>query len=112
MAEFQEVIKQFKRMCWYYQRNSDCPMGCPMNGVNISQCRKVAFDEPEVTEKTVMAWAAEHPEPVYPTYWTWLINSGVINGCTNKGAIERLQMTPIPADMAQKLGIEPKEGVC
>lgn len=110
MAEFQDVMKQFDRMCWYYQRKRECPMGCPMNGVNISQCRKVAFEEPIVTEKTVMAWAAEHPEPVYPTWWSWLINEGVIEkGSTYKGAIDQLTMHTIPADIAQKLGIEPKE---
>lgn len=98
MAEFQDVMKQFDRMCWYYQRKRECPMGCPMNGVNISQCRKVAFEEPIVTEKTVMAWAAEHKEPVYPTWWDWLAAGGLDPD------------DPIPADIAQKLGIEPKEG--
>ena len=62
---FQEVMKQFDRMCWYYQRNNECPMGCPMNGVNISQCRKIAFTEPKTTEKTVMDWAADHEDNRY-----------------------------------------------
>ena len=103
MAEhsFQEVMKQFDRMCWYYQQKRECPMACPMNGVNISQCRKIAFEEPKVTEQTVMQWAAEHPV-VYPTWENWLTTLGVqsFNELTK----------PIPADIAQKLGIEPKEG--
>ena len=112
MAEFQEVMRQFDRMCWYYQRKRECPMGCPMNGVNISQCRKITFEEPDVTEKTVMSWAAEHPEPVYPTWWSWLINEGVIEkGSTYAGAFDQLKTKSIPADIAQKLGIEPKEDV-
>lgn len=126
MAEFQDVMKQFDRMCWYYQRKRECPMGCPMNGVNISQCRKVAFEEPIVTEKTVMAWAAEHPEPKYPTWLEWLHDLGLIvqreGTFTEYGpnesfsAIKKVDILTIegyqsiPADIAQKLGIEPKEG--
>lgn len=107
MAEFLEVHRQFDRMCWYYQRKCECPMGCPMNGVNISQCRKIAFELPEVTEKTVMSWAAEHPAPTYPSWYRWLIMMGAI------GSVEDLfsdLQREIPADIAQKLGIEPKEG--
>ena len=110
MAEYIEVMKQKKRMC-----NSTLCCKCDifhLSGEDISNCSQFILNNPSKAETIIMTWAAEHPEPVYPTYWTWLINSGVINGCTNKGAIERLQMTPIPADMAQKLGIEPKEGVC
>lgn len=110
MAEFQEVMKQFDRMCWHYQRKRECPMGCPMNGVNISQCRKVAFEEPIVTEKTVMSWAAEHPV-VYPTWREWLISIGVIGQMSTHSVIaDTLSMTPIPADIAEKLGLQPKEG--
>ena len=115
MAEFVDVLRQFDRMCWYYQCKRQCPMGCPMNGVNISQCRKVAFEQPEVTEKTVMAWAAEHPEPVYPTWYEYLCKINVIPGylgdkMLGQLVIERLMSQHIHADIAQKLGIEPKEG--
>lgn len=114
MAEFQEVIKQFKRMCSYYQGNLKCPMGCPMNGVNISQCRKILVEQPEITEKTVMAWAAEHPEPVYPTWAEWLHDNGIILDTRQYDEVESWilgieAMKPIPADIAQKLGLEPKE---
>ena len=128
---FQEVIKQFDRMCWHYQRKRECPMGCPMNGVNISQCRKVAFEEPKETEEIVMKWAAEHPV-VYPTWGEWLESEGIcfsrltnyekvhgftipkvfeyqIDGKTAFICGDRVN-SPIPADKAQKLGIEPKEG--
>lgn len=125
MAEFKEVMKQFDRMCWHYQQKHECPMACPMNGVNISQCRKIAFEEPEVMEKTVMAWAAEHPEPVYPTWAEWLISMGLIeykasfenvwHGDCNvtNGIIKALNAKAeqrIPADTAEKLGLQPKEG--
>lgn len=117
--EFQEVMRQFDRMCWYYQRKRKCPMECPMNGVNISQCRKIAFEEPDVTEKTVMSWVAEHPEPVYPTWGEWFAERGDliklwrnIRVCSAHGAgVIGFLYTTIPADIAQKLGIEPKEGI-
>lgn len=117
MAEYGDVIKQFKRMCWNYQQKRECPMACPMKGMNISECRKIAFEEPKVTEQTVMKWAAEHPEPVYPTWGKWLEEMGLIKW-HNNGEGEYSVMVPtfkmcisIPADIAQRLGIEPKEGL-
>lgn len=115
MGEFQDVMKQFDRMCWYYQRKRKCPMACPMNGVNISQCRKVAFEEPKETEEIVMAWAAEHPV-VYPTWVEWLVDSGVFPQKMSTipsvafNTIRDSLSVEIPADIAQKLGIKPKEG--
>ena len=112
MAEFQEVMKQFERMCRHFQRKGDCPMGCPMNGVNISQCRKIAFEQPYVTEKTVMAWAAENPEMVYPTWIQYFNKIAMDNGrkpfLTDNELLYAINST-IPSDVAQKLGIEPKE---
>lgn len=126
MAEFKEVMRQFDRMCWYYQREHECPMGCPMSGVNISQCRKIAFECPESVEKTVMTWAEDHPV-VYPTWKEWLISMGVVierevgttielpDGSfyeTNKKMCTLINLDkPIPADVAQRIGVEPKEGV-
>jgi len=108
MSEFQEVMKKFDRMCRYYQRNLKCPMACPMNGVNISQCRKIAFEQPDVTEKTVMSWT----EPVFPTWGEWLKGFGLIEhfGDRYGWGVSRAIDEPIPADIAEKLGIEPKEG--
>lgn len=72
-----------------------------------------------------MQWAAEHPEPVYPTWDEWQ-NSVFpdaeidITPCTF-GSRDRLNCffekkcstcneQQIPADIAEKLGIKPKEG--
>lgn len=120
MAKWMEVMNQFNRMCWHYQRKCECPMGCPMNGVNISQCRRIAFEQPEVTEKTVMDWAEENPEMVYPTWSEWLYEQGVLGDkvicnvpsmTAHNVATEKVD-EPIPDDIAQKLGIsqKPKEG--
>ena len=126
MAEFQEVVKQFKRMCKSVTpmkcTRGECPMGCE----NIGQCRKVAFGRPASFEEQVMAWAAEHPEPVYPTWLEWLEKMGIMADIHDrlnsyKQVMEVCEeplysiptakvFCPIPADIAQKLGIEPKEG--
>lgn len=114
MAEWMEVMNQFNRMCWYYQRKHECPMGCPMNGVNISQCRKIAFECPDSVEETVMSWAEEHPESVYPTWGEWLNEQAVVIKTIDNGALifepDAKMRQPIPADIAERLGIEPKEG--
>ena len=62
-------------------------------------------------EKRIMSWAAEHPEPVYPTWAEWLETVGVVDVNQDKGFIlmKPEVKNPIPADIAQKLGIEPKE---
>lgn len=73
--EMQEFMREFDRMCWYYKRKQECPMGCPMNGVNISQCRKIAFERPSIAEKTIKDWANEHPVP--PTLREWLDSQGI-----------------------------------
>lgn len=109
MAEFNEVIKQFKRMCWYYGRDKtqkSCPMCTSYPNCNIGHCRKNAIEQPAHFAATVMRWAAEHPEPVYPTVYEWLVSVGLLSG--DMWSASDLQK-PIPADIAQKLGIEPKE---
>lgn len=56
-----------------------------------------------------MAWAAEHPEPVYPTW----IDVLILYGVTDETGYNYLDSAynHIPADIAEKLGIEPKEDV-
>lgn len=113
MAEYKDVIKQFKRMCKSVS-SAQCTRGeCLMGCENIGQCRKVAFERPAEFEERVMAWAAEHPEPVYPTWYAWLANMCVVPielppdqavMVTDIGLLKK-----IPADIAQKLGIEPKK---
>ena len=121
--EYQEFMKQFDRMCSHYRCNLDCPMGCPMKGVNISQCRKVAFENPAETEKTVSAWAVEHPEPIYPTWAEWLFDNGLVIRETASFCISRENLygtetrliealtakaeEQMPPDVCRALGIAP-----
>ena len=62
-------------------------------------------------ERIIMDWAAGHPEPVYQTWGEWLervIPHG--NGDTALTFAVYAMRQPIPADIAEKLGLEPKEG--
>lgn len=123
MAEFVEVMRQARRMCDMQKDTcKDCPAGategriCRLNVIEISE------DDVEV-ERIVMDWAAEHPEPVYPSWidaWQQLF-PGAKNvpcpklyfgaDCTDgsgEGCIV-CKRSPISAEIAEKLGIKPKE---
>lgn len=112
MAEFSEVMRHWRRMCvaceTKYGDNS-C-IECPLHGCTAIYDSDGTEDNADI-ERKVMQWAAEHPEMVYPTWYEWLRGIGVLgtaaidNGYTS----EMLCTTHIPADIAQKLGIEPEE---
>lgn len=58
MAEFQEVMRQRKRICTV----SEC-VSCPVyEAEGPLFCRMFMTEEPEKFEAVVMKWAAEHPE--------------------------------------------------
>ena len=93
MAEFCEVIRQFKRLCTTSECNTCC-FKCGKMG-----CITMSLEDPKEFERRVMAWAETHPEPVYPTWEAW------IEWQMGYSIKDR-----IPADIAEKLGIEPKGG--
>lgn len=120
MAEFVQTMKDWCRMCLSYKSCDDCPMMdadvwahilCSEGGIQTAV--------PEIQETVIEKWAAEHPEPVYPTWFELAVQQGfkIEEGkqCTDEELLLILLMasvnTPIPADIAQKLGIEPKEDV-
>lgn len=124
--EFTEVMKQWRRMCDMHtcSRNKIagllvCPIVCQHSGY---PCEEDPIDWTEEAtrsfEEIIMAWAAEHPEPVYPTWGEWFVEHGdLVDGwqnATNSAWMANtalsIFMKPIAADIAQKLGIEPKEG--
>ena len=117
MAEFLDVIRQTKRICKSVNGNCGrCLMGefsCPNNA------RLDSTDEQEFIDfaNAVMSWAAKHPEPVYPTFAEWLNSIGVTisdrpfpapNIPVYVFQVNAKMFDPIPADIAEKLGIEPK----
>ena len=59
MAEYQEVIKQFKRMC--ESNCSDCRQ-CPIESYRgFYHCWRWISEEPEKSEEFIMKWARENP---------------------------------------------------
>lgn len=125
MAEFGDVMRQLRRRCnAFHSECKVCGMGdfCP-NEVCVDMLTDSDIDR---LEKSVMEWAKEFPEPVYPTWLEWLQEMGVMTDIHDrlnnyKQVMEvcgkPLYSIPttkvfchIPADIAEKLGIEPKEG--
>ena len=109
MAEYTDVIKHFKRMCKSITPAKcvygECPIGREFGCENIGQCRKIALEGYVEFDKLVMAWAAAHPEPVYPAWRDWLRSQyPMMEPYTMTGILE----LPIPADIAEKLGIKPE----
>lgn len=125
MAEYNDVIKQFKRMCRYTNHSglpNECPLYCKGHGCNISHCRLLAFEDKKF-QNVVMSWAADHPEPVYPTWGDYLLSIGVVKiipdgipaELPNGDIVEPPKSfyvdlnANIRSDIAQKLGLQPKE---
>ena len=115
MAEFSEVMKQRNRMCKKYWTERSCH-GCPVAEEKQAYegCCLIDLD-PKRYEELVLQWAEEHPEPVYPTWYEVMAKLGVIDGrlgdkTLGEHVIEGLIHHRIPADIAEKLGLEPREG--
>ena len=119
MAEFQEVMRQWGRLCRQHcaERADDCD-GCILGGMRADVCSSYPKDNEEdceTIERLVMEWAAEHPVPVYPTWGEWLSTMGLTFCAKYNGVKVYFQRDNkiaehIPAVIAEKLGIAPKEG--
>lgn len=113
MAEFVQMMKDWRRMC--EKNHTDCMRLCPICA-NPTCCELAEATDEDIrsAEVKIMAWAAENPEPVYPNWSQWLVSIGVIpkeiENCQYRAIIELGLINPIHADIAEKLGIEPKEG--
>lgn len=100
--DFVQTMKDWRRMCEHCDRNEK--IGCVVNGsVCAGFCKMKDEIDLEAVETKVAAWAAENPEPVYPSWYEYL--TGMYHATWNM-----IKDKPIPADIAQKIGIEPKEG--
>ena len=136
MAEFQEMVREFHRLCETQRKlHKNTCNKCPIKIATFEtmfQCYRYVLEEPKEAENIIMKWAAEHPEPVYPTWGEWLEQQGIcFSRLTNYSRVAGISIPqvfdyqidgktaficgdkvnePIPADIAEKLGIEPKEG--
>lgn len=128
MAEFVEVMMQASRICNTYKQCDGCPIRAYHNDEIIC-----AFNIPLNAlyktmvvnrEAQIMQWANEPPETHYPTWreWQFIIFSDAaiaikpcafmpanrIN-CKSHDKCNHCREQPIPADIAERLGIKPKE---
>lgn len=122
MAEFTEVMRQVKRMCdaTVSEKCHECTLWRP----ETESCSLYGDDDGvdyADMERRVMAWAAEHPAQRYPTWREWQERmfqyrdrnispcefdvSSRFN-CKWKSCGQCMD-EPIPADIAEKLGIRP-----
>lgn len=123
MAEFTEVMRHAKRMCDAIVggRCHECTLWRP----ETESCSLYGDDDGvdyADMERRVMAWAAEHPAPRYPTWNEWQKRmfpdaSEYVQPCSYvdrsrldcPGVCSICRKKPIPADIAEKLGIKPIE---
>lgn len=118
MAEFAEVMRQAKRMCAAH--GGMCiHHNCPLD--NGEACRLAVDQDGEDysdVERIIMAWAAEHPEPMYPSWkdaWQSLF-PGADDPCPEEWFCEdcpkdvecpQCVERPMSKKVAEKLGIKP-----
>lgn len=114
--EFQEVMKIRERMC---DKEYGCD-NCPLDA--FDDCKIPRIDELEEYEKVIMKWVEDNPEPQYPSWSEWKITNfqnGICNihlcnfakcpfGGRTLEKCAKCENTPIPAEIAEKLGIQPK----
>lgn len=111
MAEFLEVMRQAKRLCKAFVDCDDCPFNDMLDAGKV--------------EAVIMKWAEAHPEPRYPTWKEWqdtnfpnnnslmrpcIFESEEYFECKLQIGCEKCINKPIPAEIAEKLGIKPIGG--
>lgn len=102
-----------------------CPADKLRSANGVCLVRRIAkVDNCEEQIEGLRAWAAEHPVPRYPTWNEWqhsmfpsagedMYPCSFLNrtecGCNGWSACDKCRNRPIPADIAEKLGIKPIE---
>lgn len=102
--EICDFLKSWKRMCNSMTEMNGCEDCQIVRNTHGARCGDMPCEMQDVESiaREVEKWAAEHPV-VYPSWGTWLSEKYDYD-------LREIIYTPIPADIAQKLGIEPKEG--
>lgn len=102
MAEFKEVMKQYKRMCKSYPDCVDCPFKAKL-GWDCQPDALIEEKDFDIWETTVMNWAHNNPEPIYPTL------REIFDRMINKmgGHWDGVLDKPITATLAKEFNIDP-----
>ena len=128
MVGFVEVMRTARRMC----RSNSCD-NCILHRCSDEMCiwenipARITDEVIAEMEAKILQWAAEHPnpsEPKHPTWREWQ-QANFPNKSSTIRTCEYISYTdahcsdykdcgdcanqPIPADIAEKLGIKPKE---
>ena len=129
MSEFKNVHRNMARMCDAMRAEDNECAPCPLDGI----CAKfitLSEDAIATIERVVTQWAAEHPEPVYPSWkegWKQLFPDADIErvfcpeifgdkykcdwcqgfSYDDNYSCDMCLERPMPADIAEKLGIKP-----
>lgn len=111
MAEFMQVAREKRRMCNSYQQCIECPFADDTTACLALPVNSRRDDIMMKVESTVMSWAAEHSEQVYPTWLEFVKRFETGGPKSDVNFIIWMRTTSIPADIAEKLGLQPKEGV-
>lgn len=127
MAEFTEVMRQAQRVCKIYCKLFEACVNCPLDNKGICMVSThMGITDYAEAECRILDWAAEHPEPVYPTWkdaWVKLFPNACEVPCPRKYFDEgcfpificakhdcdRCKALPMDPEIAEKLGIRPKE---
>ena len=121
MTNFAQTMHDWQRMCKYFDElyKEDSCHFCP-----IKRCGSI-WEMSDITnweefEEIINTWAAEHPEPKYPTWREYLKKMGLITSTNvyfsnENGAGMKLENRltekankPIPAEIAAALRLEPR----
>lgn len=115
--DFVHVMKDWRRMCQHMEKEygNRCCDHCPLDGC-YAVYGALSNENFLNMEHDIVAWSTEHPESIYPRWCDWLAEQGVLvsaNSFPNMRYWYTMDMEkmeqPIPANIAKKLGIEPKE---
>lgn len=120
MTNFTQTMRNWQRMCKYFDKHyeDECCRICLIHNCDAIWAMDEATDWGKI-EEIVNTWAAEHPEPKYPTWREYLRKMGLttpksVYFSNEDGAGVKLEDDlaekadqPIPAEIATALGLEP-----
>ena len=124
MASFVSTMHDWRRMCSAIQsENQKSSSGswcrnCPIEQFCVidTEIKNSTDNVFRIIDEMVQTWADKNKEPVYPTWGEFFVKHGGLaerwENATNPAWEANMAIgmfrAPIPASIAQKLGIEPK----
>ena len=108
---FEETMREWRRMCDTETKEGEASCGeCPFEDRD-GMCGYIFDLDPTKFEEMaglIKHWSDTHPKVQYPTWGDWFLKRGQVavtsNGYCHWGD---LLNTPIPAEIAEKLGVDP-----